>query len=40
MRKYCQYGKLIKEQSENADEYMGCLRIKANECEYKKKTGG
>ena len=24
-------------QSENAEEQMGCLRIKANECEYKEK---
>ena len=27
-----QYGKLIKEQNENAEELMGHFRIKANEC--------
>ena len=30
-----QYCKLIREQSENAEEWMGHCRIKANECEYK-----
>ena len=30
-----QYCKLTKEQNDNADEWMGCLRLKANECDYK-----
>ena len=32
-----QYFKLIRKQNENAEEWMGCLRIKANECGYKEK---
>ena len=32
-----QYCKLVKEQSENAEEWMGHLRIKANEYRYKEK---
>ena len=33
-----QYCKLIKEQNENAEEWMDHFRIKANECGYKEKT--
>ena len=30
-----QHCKLVREQNENAEGRMGCLRIKANECVYK-----
>ena len=30
-----QYCKLIREQSKNAEEWMGCIRTKANKYEYK-----
>ena len=30
-----QYCKLIREQSQNADEWMGHIRMKANTCQYK-----
>ena len=32
-----QYWKLIREQSENAGEWMDCLRLKENECKYRAK---
>ena len=35
-----QYNNLIREQGENAEEWLGHLRIKANECKYKKKIEG
>ena len=33
-----QYFKLIREENENAEEWMDYLRIKANECGYKEKA--
>ena len=35
--KYCN---LIRKQSERAEDYISCLRIKANECKYKKNDRG
>ena len=32
-----QYCKLLGEPSDDAAEWIGCLRVKANECEYKEK---
>ena len=32
-----QYCKLIRQESVNAEEWMDCLKIRANECEYKEK---